>query len=123
MFFKQFEDIEAWKCSRIFVKKIYLLTNTHPIVKDYGLKDQLQRASVSMMLNIAEGFDSKSDPAFINFLRYSYRSSAEVKSILYIVLDLNYIDQEKFKELTDNIKRIQSLISGLISSLVRKVKN
>jgi four helix bundle protein len=120
MFIKHFEDIEAWQSSRILIKKIYLLTRASAFAKDYGLRDQIQRAAVSIMLNIAEGFDSKSNQSFINFLKYSYRSASEVKSILYVALDLEYINQDNFKELRSELDRVQNLIGGLIRSLKNK---
>jgi len=123
MLIKKFEDLEVWKSSRELNKKIYLLTSAALFNKDYGLKDQLQRASVSIMLNIAEGFASGSPKSFATFLRYSFRSSAEVKSILYAALDLKYIKQEDFIDISGKIERIQKLLSGLIKRLQTKANN
>jgi four helix bundle protein len=120
MFFKKFEDIEAWKTSRELVKKIYFITNSYPFSKDFGLRDQLQRASVSIMLNIAEGFGSRSNQSFINFLRYSFRSSYEVKSIMYVALDMKYIKEVEFNDVDKRIQEIQKMISGLIAYLKKE---
>jgi len=77
---EHFEDIESWKKARD-------LTSKGGLVKDFGLKDQVQRVSVSRMANIAEGFDSGSKKSFILFLNYTYRSVSEVQSLLYVVID------------------------------------
>ncbi len=74
----RFENIESWKRSRGLVNLVYKSTNEYPFNKDFGLRDQIQRASVSIMSNIAEGFDSGTNKSFINFLNYTYRSASEV---------------------------------------------
>ena len=70
MVIKNFEEIESWKLARQLTKEIYLVCKEENFNKDWGLKDQIQRASVSILANIAEGFDSGSDKSFINFLKY-----------------------------------------------------
>ncbi len=84
---RKFEDIKAWQKARELVKDIYRLSNNKNLSKDFGLKDQLRRASVSIMANIVEGFDSHSDQEFIKFLIYSRRSATEVQSHLYVAYD------------------------------------
>ena len=76
---EKFEDLESWKLARTLTNQIYTLTKQEKFSKDFGLKDQIQRASVSVMANIAEGFDSRSDKSFINFLNYAYRSATEIQ--------------------------------------------
>ena len=117
---KKFEDIESWKRSRGFVNLVYKITIEYPFNKDFGLRDQIQRASVSIMSNIAEGFDSGSDKSFINFLNYSYRSASEVQSLLYVVLDQDLITKSKFESLYEKSKDIKNLIGGLIQYLKKK---
>ena len=85
--------------------------------KDYGLKDQIQRAGVSIISNIAEGFDSGSIKAFINFLNYSYRSTSEVQSLLFVALDQCYIVRNEFDELYKKTDKIKNLIGGFIKYL------
>ena len=114
---ENFQEIESWKEARILVSKIYKLTSRNNFKKDYGLKDQIQRAAVSIMSNIAEGFDSGSTRNFINFLNYSYRSASEVESLLYVAFDLNYINKEEFEELSNDIRTIKKLIGGFIRYL------
>ena len=113
----KFEEFESWKAARKLTSEIYKLTSGDSFSKDFGLKDQIQRASVSIMSNIAEGFGSGSDKHFINFLNYSYRSCSEVQSLLFVSLDLNYIDKAKFDELYNECSKIHGLIGGLIKYL------
>lgn len=112
-----FEDIKAWQEARELNKSIYLLTSERTFNNDRSLKDQLQRASVSIMLNIAEGFDSGTDQSFINFLRYSFRSTSEAKAIIYIARDLNYITDKQFDAIFQRLDSIRALIYGLIRYL------
>jgi len=113
----KFEDIESWKKGRELLKTIYSITREEPFKKDFGLKDQIQRASVSIISNIAEGFDSGTNKSFINFLNYSYRSASEVQSLLYVALDLNYISNIQFSELYQHVYEIKKIIGGFIQYL------
>ncbi len=88
---KTFEELKVWKDAREFVKIIYELTSSNCFNKDYGLKDQIQRASVCIMNNISEGFERDSNKEFIKFLKYSKGSAGEVRSMLYVALDLNLL--------------------------------
>jgi four helix bundle protein len=90
---KQFEDIESWKKARELVRQIY---SEFSPVRDYGFKDQIQRAAVSVMCNIAEGFDRGSNKEFVQFLVISRGSVCEVKSLSYAALDLGYINSSAF---------------------------
>ncbi len=114
---ERFEDIEAWKAARELTQEIYRSTAQASFSKDYGLRDQIQRASVSIMANIAEGFDSNSDEEFIRFLRYGLRSATEVQSHLYVALDQQYIDEDAFNRLYNQADKIKSLIAGFIRYL------
>ena len=80
---KKFEDLDCWKESRTLVKTIYSLTGEGLFGKDFGLRDQIRRASVSVMANIAEGFGANSNPEFVRFLKFAVRSCFEVQSHLY----------------------------------------
>ena len=95
----KFEDIEVWQLGRELTRKIYAITKKGEFAKDYGLKDQIRRASGSVMHNIAEGFDAGSNREFARFLGYSQRSCTEVQSELYVALDQNYIGSDEFHEL------------------------
>ncbi|HYE64076.1 MAG TPA: four helix bundle protein, partial [Pyrinomonadaceae bacterium] len=89
--FKRFEDIQAWQKARDVTRMIYEITAEGRFARDYGLRDQVQRASVSIMANIAEGFGRHSDKEFANFLNMAHGSVSEVQSHLYVALDLEYI--------------------------------
>jgi len=97
----RFEDIEAWKTSRELTRMIYALTEQGQFSKDFGLKNQIQRASVSVMSNIAEGFESRTQAQFLDYLGHAKASAGEVRSQLYIALDLKYLTQEQFKQVFD----------------------
>ncbi|MBV6510853.1 MAG: hypothetical protein FMNOHCHN_00331 [Ignavibacteriaceae bacterium] len=116
-----FTEIESWKESRELVKEIYQLTDEGRMKVDFGYRDQLRRAGVSIMSNIAEGFDSGSNKSFINFLNYAYRSASEVESLIFVGVDVGYISTEKFKELLNRTDKIKKLIGGFIKYL--KTKN
>ncbi|MEP6850561.1 MAG: four helix bundle protein [Acidobacteriota bacterium] len=97
--FKRFEDILAWQKARETTKRIYSVTAVGEFARDFGLRDQIRRASVSIMANIAEGFGRRSDKEFANFLNMARASASECQSHLYVALDLTYIDQPDFEEL------------------------
>ena len=113
----KFEDIQAWQAARELTKRIYTTTNSKSFHKDYGLKDQIQGSSVSIMANIAEGFDRSSNKEFIQFLFYAIASASEVKSHLYVALDLSYISKEEFQSLYNQLATISKLIRGFIKYL------
>jgi len=97
----RFEEIEAWKTSRELTRMIYAFTEKGQFAKDFGLKNQIQRASVSVMSNIAEGFESRTQAQFLEYLGRSKASAGEVRCQLYIALDLKYLVQEQFKQVFD----------------------
>ena len=92
----RFEEIEAWQTARELTKLIYSLTEETKFSRDFGLKDQIRRASVSVMSNISEGFESQTQAQFIRYLGFAKASAGEVRSQLYISHDLEYISQEQF---------------------------
>ena len=114
---ERFEDIDAWKAARELTSQIYAVTCEGTFAKDYGLKDQIQRAATSIMANVAEGFDGGSDREFIRFLGYARRSATEVQSRLYVALDQHYIDEREFLALYEKTGAVKSLISGFIRYL------
>lgn len=88
---QKFEDLEAWKISREVTREIYRISKNQSFARDFGLRDQICRASVSTMSNIAEGFERDGDKEFINFLSIAKASSGEVRSQLYVALDQEYL--------------------------------
>ena len=113
----KFEDIIVWKEARILINVIYDLTSNFPFKSDFGLKEQIQKAAVSCMSNVAEGFDCDSNTQFIQYLVYARRSSSEVQSELYVALDRNYITQKEFNKAFEQAKRVGQLTNGFIRYL------
>ena len=107
---KSFEDLQVWQDTRKFVKSIYELTSLDNFKKDYGLKDQIQRAAVSIMNNISEGFERDNNKEFMRFLSYSKGSAGEVRSMLYVAMDLEYISKNDFD---DNYKNAVDIIKQI----------
>jgi len=116
---KRFEDLQAWQEARSVTQRVYKLTQEPEFRRDYGLVDQVRRASVSVMNNIVEGFDSGSSAEFVRFLGYARRSGSEVQSCLYVALDQRYVSQTKFQEMYESVERARSLIAGFIRYLRR----
>lgn len=110
---EKFEDLLVWQRSMDFVCDIYHQFQTS---KDFGFKDQIQRASVSIPANIAEGFERFSNKEFIRFLFIARGSSAECRTLLYLAKRLGFIDENKVNELIEEIKQISSMTYGLIKT-------
>ena len=117
MSIKCFEDLIAWQKARELTKAIYKITSTGIFSKDFGLKDQIQRASVSVMSNVAEGFERNSRNEFHQFLVIAKSSCAEVKSQLYVALDVNYLIEAIFQDLKAQAEEVSRIIGGLRVSI------
>jgi len=117
MSIRRFEDIQAWKKARELTNAIYAVSNVSDFSKDFRFRDQIRAASVSVMANIAEGYDTDSDADFIRFLSYARRSVTEVQSHLYVALDQQYITQQQFTDLFQLSTSTRNLISGFIRYL------
>lgn len=113
----RFENFEIWKEARKFVKLIYILSKKFPNEEKYGLIDQIRRAAVSIILNIAEGSDRKSDIEFRRFLRMSITSLEEVVTVLYLSLDSEYINQKEFEETYIAANNLSAKINSFINKL------
>jgi four helix bundle protein len=113
----RFEDIQAWQEARKLVKMIYQLTGSGMLAKDFGMRDQIQRAAVSSMTNIAEGFDCESKAEFARFLGFARRSAVEVQSLLYAAFDTEYISEVQLKEYYEQARKTKALIGGFKHSL------
>jgi len=116
-----FEELNCWKESRILVKEVYLMTNKPSFSKDYGLKDQTQRASVSVMTNISEGFSRYHRKESVRFFDFSQSSAAEVKSLLYVAEDLGYVSRDMAEELRNQATSCQKLVLGLIKHFIKNI--
>ena len=117
---EQFEDLVAWQKARELTKQIYSLTNQGPFSKDFGLRDQIRRASVSIMSNLAEGFGRGGRSEFHQFVVIAKGSCAEVRSQLYVALDVGYITQEQFDQISALATEVSRIVGGLRSSLQRQ---
>ena len=117
--FQRFEDIEAWQKARELTKAIYSLSNDGQFARDFGLRDQIRRASVSIMSNIAEGFGRGGNKEFIQFLSTAKGSAAEVQAQIYVGLDANHINEEQFKSLYALAQSTGNMIGGLIRYLAK----
>jgi four helix bundle protein len=114
---RRFEDLVVWQKARVLTNEIYKITRKSEFSQDLGLKDQIQRASVSIMSNIAEGFERGSKEEFIQFLYISRGSCGEVRTQLYIAKDQNYITEEEFQKLQKLAVEVSRLIYHLIESV------
>jgi len=112
-----FEDIQAWQKARELTKAIYALSNDGQFARDFGLRDQIRRASVSIMSNIAEGFGRGGNKEFIQFLSTAKGSASEVQAQLYVALDAGYINQEQFQKLYSETEATARMIAGLLRYL------
>lgn len=119
---KAFEDIESWQKARALTKRVYALSNNGGFSRDFGLRDQIRRAAVSIMSNIAEGFGRKSNVEFANFLNYSHGSASEVQSLLYVAYDQQYIGQAEFDSVYDECEQISKMVLSLANYLRKNNK-
>ena len=113
----RFENLEVWQIGRVFTNEIYTATKGFPKDEVFGLTNQLRRAAVSVILNIAEGSDRKSDLEFIRFLRISMASLEEVVSCLYIAMDQGWLTQDIFQKLYNSANQLASKLHSLIHHL------
>jgi four helix bundle protein len=114
---ERFEDIEAWKRARELTKMIYDVSNLGKFAKDFSLKDQMRRASVSTMSNIAEGFERSGDQEFIQHLAIAKGSCGEARSQLYVALDQGNINEEQFQTVYQKAETTNRLIAGFMTYL------
>lgn len=130
MAIEKFEDIKAWQAGRKLTKAVYQMSSAGQFSRDYGLRDQIQRASVSVMANIVhpvkyirwttsrgKGYDSLSNKEFMRFLGYALRSATEVQSHLYVALDQDYASQDQFNAIYQQAIEVKSLLHGFLRYL------
>ena len=117
MAIRRFEDVVAWQKSQEFAVEIY---SAFRLTRDYGFKDQICRAVVSISNNIAEGFDRSSNPEFVRFLYIALGSCSEVRSMLYLAVKLNHMPQDTVSDLIKQANEISKIITGLIKSMNTK---
>src|SRR6185295_11486665 len=110
---KRFEDLIAWQKARQLTKDIYGTTREGRFAKDFGLSGQIQRSAVSIMSNLAEGFERSGSGEFYQFLSIAKSSCAEVRSQLYVAFDVGYLTQERWAELFARAEEVGRIIGGL----------
>jgi four helix bundle protein len=119
---RSFEEIRAWQKARELVREIYKTCQGEKLKRDFGLRDQICRAAVSSMSNIAEGFARKSDRDFAHFLDFAKGSATEVQSLLYVAMDVGYVAPGEFDRVYKLAAETASLISGLTCYIRRGQK-
>jgi four helix bundle protein len=113
----RFEDLEAWKLARVLTGLVYASSGVGNFGQDYALRDQIRRASISIVSNIAEGFERDGDKEFVQFLSMAKGSCGEVRAQLCLALDQKYISENEFQDLTAKAIQLSRVISGLIRYL------
>jgi len=116
---ERFEDIEAWQTARALTRLVYTVSNSGGFGHDFGLRDQMRRAAVSVMSNIAEGFESQTRLLFVSFLCRAKASAGEVRAQAYVSLDAGYLTEPQFQELADVADKCSRQLSRLILYLER----
>ena len=114
---EKFQDLEAWKMARKITKEIYDISKQDKFSRDFALVNQIRRTSISILSNIAEGFERNGDKEFLQFLSIAKASNAEVYAQLYVALDQQYIDNTKFKEIAEDLEETGRIIGGLMKYL------
>jgi four helix bundle protein len=120
---ERFEDLIAWQKARALTQRVYQATRLAPFAKDFGLSSQIQRAAVSIMSNLAEGFERGGRGEFHQFLSMAKASCAELRSQLYVALDVGYLDHDKFGSLLAQAAEVAKIIGGLRASVAKQRKN
>lgn len=115
--YKSFEDLEVYQKAVSFAVEIYKLSNQGDLKTDFGLRDQLRRATISISNNIAEGFEHQNNKQFIRFLFYSKASAGEVRNLLTIIEKVGYMDEKTVKPLTERCVEISKQLSNFIKYL------
>jgi four helix bundle protein len=119
----KFEDLIAWQKARELTRRVYEITRTGEFAKDFRLSGQIQSAAVSIMSNIAEGFERSRLGEFHQFLSTAKASCAELRSQLYVALDVRYIDERMFHDLRLQAEEVGRIIGGLRVSVAKQRKN
>ncbi|MCO6452658.1 MAG: four helix bundle protein [Caldilineales bacterium] len=109
---RRFEEIHAWQEARELTKQMYALCADGSLARDFGLRDQMQRAAVSTMTNIAEGFGNSSNVEFARFLEIARRSALEVQSLLYVAVDVGHISETNFRTIYQQAEKTKAMIGG-----------
>ncbi len=119
---ERFEDLIAWQKARELTAEIYRVTNQGEFARDFGLRNQIRDASVSIMSNIAEGFERFKPKEFHYFLSVAKSSCGEARSQLYVAFDANYLEKSKFEELKAKAEEVSRITNGLRASVEKQIR-
>jgi four helix bundle protein len=117
---QRFEEIEAWQTARELTREVYRVSGRGAFARDFGLRDQMRRSAVSVMSNIAEGFETGTQPQFIRYLSLAKGSAGELRAQLYVAQDVGYIDDDESEHLRDLAEKCSSQLSRFITYLRSK---
>ncbi len=117
-----FEDLQVWQRGIELVKQVYLLTKEGELRKDFGLRDQLRRASVSVPTNIAEGFERYSRKEYVQFLNIAKGSAGEVRSLIRVAFEVGYLDKSKYEKFYSNAMELSRMLSAQIQTLNKSIQ-
>jgi four helix bundle protein len=107
---RTFEDLIVWQMGIELVKRVYVLTSSGLFSRDFGLRDQIRRASVSIPTNIAEGFERASRKEYLQFLNFAKGSAGEVRSLLFVAFEVGYLQKESYQELRDGVSKLSAYL-------------
>jgi four helix bundle protein len=107
---RTFEDLIVWQMGIELVKRVYVLTSSGLFSRDFGLRDQIRRASVSIPTNIAEGFERASRKEYLQFLNFAKGSAGEVRSLLFVAFEVGYLQKESYEELRDGVSKLSAYL-------------
>lgn len=116
---ESFEDLRVWQKGIQLVKQVYVITNDGKLSRDFGLKDQLRRASVSIPTNVAEGFERRSRKEYLNFLNIAKGSAGELRSLLRVAREVGYIEQSTYSQLNNQAMELSRMLFNQIQSINR----
>ena len=116
---EKFEDIESWKLAREVTKLVYRVSSTGGFSRDFALRDQIRRSAISIMSNIAEGFERDGDKEFVQFLAIAKGSCGEARAQLYVALDQEYVNPAEFESIYEKLVETSRLICGLMKYLIQ----
>jgi four helix bundle protein len=120
---RRFEEIEAWQTARELTQLVYDLSNQGSFARDYALRDQMRRAAISVMSNIAEGFESRTRPLFVQFLGVAKGSAGGLRAQSYVAFDVGYLSEEQFQQLFDLVDKCSRQLSRFIRHLQNEPVN
>jgi four helix bundle protein len=117
---QRFEDLIAWQKARTLTQLIYEATRQGAFIRDFGLSNQIQRAALSVMSNLAEGFERSSEAERLHFVNIAKASCAEVRSQLYVALDVGYLSEESFDQLMEQANEVSRIIGKLRAVMLQE---